>query len=205
MLGDGRGTLGAGHLSDGTVGVGEVLRKGEGNRAEKARSGTVPRRALFILDERSPNQICARPDGDRRRTVNAKRRCRAPRRPAETWLIARAAIVGGLWKCADLRVAPKLCPSTGTLPKVGPAPLRPSQRSNRGLVQENAFHMAVGSQSESSHSTFPRRTDHDGLFLGSIVRGPDPLGPVSQFTPLSPANKAHIGARSHVNVATPPR
>ena len=25
-----------------------MLRKGEGNRAEKARSGTVPRRALFI-------------------------------------------------------------------------------------------------------------------------------------------------------------
>ena len=38
-----------------------MLREGQGNRAEKARSGTVPRRALFNLDERSPNQICARP------------------------------------------------------------------------------------------------------------------------------------------------
>ena len=47
MLGDGRATLGAGHLSDGPVGVGEVLREGEGNRAEKVRSGTVPRRARF--------------------------------------------------------------------------------------------------------------------------------------------------------------
>ena len=70
------------------------------------------------------------PDGDRRRTVNAKKRCRAPRRPAETWLIARAAIFGGLWKCADLRVAPKLCPS---------ALSRTGQRSARATPSISTF------------------------------------------------------------------
>ena len=78
------------------------------------------------------------------------------------------------------------------------APLHPSQRSNRELVQENAFLASCRwiSDCESSDSTFSETNGSRRSISWFDCPGPHPLGPVSQFTPLSPANKARRRART---------